>query len=694
MSATITYGSYVFSTTGTPLISRKEKYLAAEPGMPPQRREVTLAIAQKFTEPSFADNEARYRALLAALETTEDVLVIQDENEYTCLNRRVRVVETDRPKQWGQWMLDVTVVFTFIEDLSDDNATDASFTPTGGSAIALPNVVRLSEDIRTTRFNPRVPNRRETIGSVLITGEQTADPALTPADRRTALLTLKATIDAAADCKEGSLVFAGFSKTVRVEQLSCSIGDGTDKLTWTLTGTYQRFPSGSHAEAEFKVSTRNGRTNSEKIVSVTGTIRANSRSAADTKLAAIKSTYNTAGRMLLNESTDDDEVSGTDGDTFLVLGFSLEFREVLSVTSYTLSVATRTDNRANRQLITYSGRVTAASLGAAETKARLLGNGAYPIQLSSNETANVLSVDGATEQLIELTFQYEYSVLGSAIWAEVSLETDRPTFGNATYTVSGFVVADTQSNALTFARSLKPNYLARTNKETPEVVHYDPGSGDRTQFQKVTFSYSFHLENTDGSISYEVRESENFDTREKTVTYSGTAWADTEAAADALIEALVELPMGGRHVTDERSSKFDESGAFSEFMFRTFNVSFIVPLTAGSDDVLEAQWQLEKVFSIDKAVLTPIPYGTAHVQENVGTTIGTATVSGYMVALNSATAESFANGKLSALPAGGYELEGARRKTSGTMMYPHGTTAKAYRTDFSFTKHYPNLTFS
>lgn len=685
MSASITYNSFEFAAgSSRPWISARRTFIAETEGAPPVKARVEYTVKTWFLEPGYADNQARYSLLVAALKTaTEGVLVHTDENGNELTRTRVRVGTSDLAEQWGEHLLEVTVVFHATEDLTAGASTVAmTYTPTGGLAINLPNVIHFSESIRANRYSDNLPNRRETVGTIAATGKVRANPNDTPADRRTYLLAQKAIIDAAIDSKEGALAFAGFSKTVKIEVLATDPADGTEELSWSLQASYLRFPAGDYAEAEFTVKQRDNLSSSERVTTVQGRVRADDEAGALTKIAAIQATY-LSGRILLDKEVGTPRLDGADGTAFVDVSFALTFRETIGGTSYKLDVTSRDDTRTGQVIITYSGTVTAATSSVAVTEARALGDAKHPIRMVSQETISVMSVAGATSQFVQVAFCYEYLTKGSALYAEVTSDVERNTFGANVQSVSGYAVAASESAAFTLARSFKPTGLMqRTGRESSESVKKD----GTAQFVKVTFSYSYHIDALTGAIEYGIKTSEDLSTREKTVIYSGNAYGPDEATANSLIDALVAGASGSR-MLNEREAKYDKT-ASAKFKLVSFNVAYRAPLAAGSDDILEAEWSVENIYSFDRAVLTEIPFSTPHVQTSTGGTAGTSRVSGRMLCLNLSTALTWARAKT---PGGGYQVEAPRERAGYRCVKMSGTSVATVTLEFDYSRAYPTL---
>lgn len=686
--ANIKYGDYVFQTAGRPQYGSDSKYEANAPHGLPVRKVTTYTITQWFLESSFADNQARYRTLLAALATPEDTLLIEDENGTELVNALVRVVSNALPEQWGEHLTEVRISFECIEALSEVSAFDATFTPEGGDAITLPGVSKLREGIKSERYNILTDERRDMQGSIMAEGVVRADPQASREARRVYLLEQKAVLEAAMDCIRGEFAYGDFDKTVRPDEFNCDIADGTDELRWTLAASYLRFPEGDYAQADFALRSRDDLERNERITTVSGRILAANEPAAVAKRDALKATYIT-GRMLLRNEFNEWLVDGEDGAASRrEFEFAMEFREALpsGVESYRLTISDKTDYASGLIVTTYSGTVTATSSAAALAKARDLGANKYPMKLGATESTNTMSAQGATAQFTELAFSYEYERRGSEQHAEVTVENVRDRFGLSTQSVSGFAVADTEANALTLARTFKPTGVLILSERESKATDYH-GSTPDSLFKRVTFAYTAHTAALNGTVEYKEETRTDYGMREVITNYKGTCWSDTKAHADTIIDALIS-GVPGRKTADVRttSTKRDATGAATDyFLAREFDITRIVPLEAGDDDILDADYSLENTYSFNHAIVTPIPYGTPHTQTECGTVPGRVVATGSVTALTLNSALTWARAKA---PSGGVRTEqDAPRESQQEVYYPmSGTSVKCYRVSFTYSK--------
>ena len=518
MPVTITYNGYAFHTAGRPSFSREVTYDPPAADAAAQRAIATWTVKQEFSEQTFADNQARYKALRAALNVPEGVLAITDENGAEVFNERVRVVSHSLPEQWGQYLLEIPVQFRAIRTDLGGSPVGASFTPTGKTLIGLPNVRSYRDGIRTDRPSTNTDYRRETMVTIAASGTYSPDAALDEAARRTAILAKKTLIEGIRDCANGVLVFGTDSRLVRIDQVDCDAGDGSEKLDWALAASYRAFPDGSDVLADYEVDEKQNLERSELLLSVAGRVSAKTRAAAEQRAQEIKAQY-AAGRVLSDSSIKVALLDGADAeDGWLALNFSFSYREALDVVSWDLTVSDRDDLKSGMLNTSYAGKVTAKTAAAALAKARLLGDGKWPLRMSSVETLATRSVADSAAIFLECSFSYEYQRKGAKLYAEVSSESGKETFGVSTETISGFVAASTQAAAEAAAATFKlSGRLLRSERMTADNAHQMTDSVN--QFVRVNFAFSYFLGKSAGSISYTQEDAKDYEGRTRTITY-------------------------------------------------------------------------------------------------------------------------------------------------------------------------------
>lgn len=701
-SATITFtpdglSAYVFTKQGATLYGSESVYEADAPDGVPRRRRTTYTFRQLFAEESFADNEARYLALRTALAGGEGTLVVQDENGQTIVNVRARVASDVLPLDWRQFISIPEVKFSALENLAAATEWDATFTPTGGTAVALPLVRLVKGDLKTDYYNTMTNHRAEGMESIFMEGVFRADPGLSVGQRRAWLLSKKAEVEAAwQSAPDGVLVFGDYSKTVRILTLTFPAGDLTSEMSWMLSAERRWLPGDSEAHAAFKVSTKDNPDTAERLVSIAGTIKAPDETVATVKRTALRDAYLTTGRLLVDSAWEEDRADTGDGAASLrVWSFSYTFRQLLpgAVVRCSLSIAESTDFDSGIITSTYSGRVVAATSGAALTRARDF-SAVYPWKVSASETVNSSSEGrpATTEIFSSVEFSYVYRRRGTEVRAMVNDETSRQHFGDSTRTVSGTCIAATEAAALALARTFKPAgvLVVAENEGKATDYHTDGATG---VFKQVAFSYVTHLAPADFTLEYTKDVDRDYATGIVTTSFQGTAWAATEAECDRAINTLLA---GLANITKDKRgtalrAKGTTSGSATDYlMSKTFSLTDASPAGSGGggeDAIVAAEWSIESNYSHSHSVLTEIPGTTAHVQDNVGTTIGTRVASGSISTFDTAVGLVWARGKK---PAGGKQRAG--EQDSETVTTKEKPAPKRYEVRFRYPRSYPSLT--
>lgn len=642
---------YEFHTTGRPHYTRTVRYETDAPGTTPRREIVTYGINQIFREHTFGDNQAKYWEMLKAIKAApEGRLLIRDEFGNELHDVLAKPETSSLPDQWGQWMTEVALTFTSMEIISDGAAATIENLTTG-ETVRLKNVSSWRNSVRTERGSFAVNNRRETTGTVSASGKIVANPKLEEADRRTELQEAKTAIMGVSDGKESQLVFGAFDRTVRVESVEADIKDGSYELEWAVTATYRRFPDGDYTEAEYTVATRDDLERGERVITVAGKVRASTIEEARARVASINDSYRATGRSKRRTDRTETLVDGTDGAAnYNEIAFSTEFHEQLAAINWTLTISSKKDTRTGQITTTYSGKVTGGTAGTALDQARRLGLAVAPgILMTSTESIQSLRIGSDEVQVIEVDFSYEYVGKGNWTFAEVTSETNTETFGPSTTVVSGSCTALTEVAAGILARTFRPaSGLRLSQRESfQKIVKADSGAGEAALFVRCDFNYTFRKAPENGALEYAIQTSKDFQTRETTTTWNGTAYGPDEATAQGLINALTSgLQNLGRHLRDDRTvnRKKSEGGdqTSGDFLVSiSFTLSFAAPLDAGGDDILEAESTLSITYSVNHAVITPIPFGQPHVQPNCGWTPGLKTASANCTAITLAGAKTW-----------------------------------------------------
>lgn len=702
MPATHTYGSLRLEDHGHVTHGLARTYENAEDGRATSilyRYTVNLVL----TGDRFADIEASLATIRAYLEANpEALLLIRDEDESTLHERRVRIVTDTTPEAWRQFSGEIQLVFTARDGTVADSAADATYTPTGGAAVTLPNIRSYAESVRTERVDPALAHRVTTRRVIALSGTLAADPALDETARREWLFDQKTAIQTAALSKSGSFAFAGETHVVECESLDANLpGDGSDKLEWSATFSHQIFPGGDdYAEAVFEVAVGTDYESGDVTLGVSGSVRAATETAARAKAEAIRDHYR-SGRALLKEDIRDRRHSGADtvetaasGD-FIDLSFSFTYRDTsASILRYELKVATKTDERTGLQAISYSGRVVAGDMATALAKARELGDGKHSFPLSSSEELSYVRHNDDTEdRFVECSFTYDYEARDTAVvFAEVATQTVKDPFGPWSIAISGTCVAASETAALTFARTFKHSGGVYVTTQDQEVTDSVVRQGTGTLWRKVTFAYGYQVANGSVSLDYGRSTKRDWDTLTESVTYDGLARGGSEALCAAAVAGLLTGMGAYRKQGEGFTPAFRVHGGQTVLDGYRFTIDYTRPLSASEapGSIIEAEVTVESTYSVNHAVITPIPYGSPHVQENVGITPGAVRVTGQARGTSETALKSWATGKRALAPSGGHETPGTYGITTvATRWQPDN--AQIFRCSFAWSWEYDVL---
>lgn len=702
MSATIAFGNYQFDASGTPQWGRRIEFEQQGDGLPRIARS-TYTIKQTFEEQSFADNEARIHLLNVAIQAGEGLLVIKDENGQDITRSVAKVRSHNVPESWRQYIAEVTLVLE-TRELVAATESDATFTPTGGTGIILPNIQEWKQATDTTRFNSERANRKEAIVSISSSGFVLADKALTLAVRRQALQQILTSFQVC-NSKDGKLVYAGQENVVKVEKLDGDIADGSERLNWTLACTFKVFPLASgYAEADYTLSTRDEFESGRRIVNIRGNIRAETEQAGKTKAEALRQQYDIGNFISDHADLGDARLSGADGETWVDMTFDFQFSEPIpNVISYDLSVSTRVDVKSDDTIITYQGKVVADNSSDALTQARALGLGKYPLMLLSEEKfSSRKSPNETDERFIELNFSYEYQTKADWKYAEVSREVITDNFGESREVVTGNVAALTETDARNFAAVFKlSGRLMRDQRETigTRSGQGPDASGPTPQMTRFDFTYDYYLTPASVSVSYGREDRTDYGSSETSTTFSGVARGPSESACRDVITAIVGNGGGGRLAESSRTPTFEKqdqvstpgsAGAGNQLVSVAFSDRFI-GTPVGGPDILQAEFSVKTVFSVNKTVITTIPYGQPFIQSSVGFTPGLRTISGSVTARSQSTAQTWGRGKRSLL-GGGFEDPQEEDMTSVNAPFD-ALNVKQYRFSFTYSARFGLLPF-
>jgi hypothetical protein len=124
----------------------------------------------------------------------------------------------------------------------------------------------------------------------------------------------------------------------------------------------------------------------------------------------------------------------------------------------------------------------------------------------------------------------------------------------------------------------------------------------------------------------------------------------------------------------------------------SFQEEFSGTLTASAgQQIIQAAYSVRTVFSINRSVLTTIPFGTPFAQTECGSTIGSRTVRGSVLAVTEGAGRDWARSKRALLSGGHHEP--AEEESSFEFAPFEATTPKFCRFEFSYGARFISLPF-
>ncbi len=689
-SAKIWLGNLALHEHGEPQYGWRTEFTSDKNGAPHAQR-TTYSVSLNFFESSFADNESRISILRTLLDSGELIFRIVDEGDVELVREVVTIRDSDCPKEWREYTshVDLTLQGTSLPVAS---TVSANYTPIGGVSIPLPNVTSWKENIETERHSDERSDRVQTTVSISASGFVLADKTLPLAERRAALLAIQAKMRAI-HSKDGELAFAGTSQVVKVRVLDSDLADASDQLEWSLQCFYRAYPSGDLCESRFTSTSREDFQSGELVLSVRGDVRAESRDLAIAKVASIRKTYQPAGGSLRVNEVNDDNLSGGDGDTWVQLSFSFEFRSSLESLVWDLRVSTRTDARTSDNTITYEGAVRGKTAAEALVKARELGSGKHPFQVSANEQPSTRGQENGEDQFLELSFSYEYLAKNKYLSAEITSRTSRNPFGENRLIVSGNITAETDSAARAYAQTFRSQSLTLRENEESSSKRTVKLDSESTQFARYDFSSTYYLTPIEASAEYTREDASDYESLERTLTFSGTSYGPSESSCLAFINTLTNPQGAGLRLRRSvRSPGYEVQGNSSHLVAVSFQEEYIGTLAPlAGQQIVQASYSVRTVFSVNRSVLNTIPFGSPHVQTECGWTIGSRTVRGSVLAATENAARTWARAKR-ALVGGGHE-EPPEEESSFEFPPMESNTPKFCRFEFSYGARFASLIF-
>lgn len=660
---------------------------------------VNWTIQLTTNETGFAANAAIVEGLLAALNTGEGRLIIEDDEGGLVVDAPAKVLRYSEPLAWRQYQSQVSIEFSTVDRTLATVTAGMTLTPVGGTAVELGDITDWKEGLTTSRPTVDLPNRNESRAAFSGSGKIHADPGLSETARRNWLLAKAAAIRAAGGSREATIAYGNQSYLVRVDKVEAQLaGQGSEYLIWSIEAHQRSFPT-TAAEADFRVVYTTDHTTGTVRIAVTGEVRAPTESDANAKVASIRAIFQ-SGRGLQEDRVEHQQMSdAATGDySHVKSSFSLGFIDLnASVVNWNLTVSTKRDVRSGQVTTTYSGSVLASSQAVALAKARDLGKGKMPFPLTESETNQYeKSGEGDVQRHMRCDFSYDYQtgLASGEIHAEVRLETAHDFYGPTSVTIQGTVRATSAAAALTFGRLFKQGgYLVLSEQEGQAHEYRDTTSN--ALLQQVTFTYSYLAPHTEITIGYAREESNDYEAQETMVTYSGTVFAATENLSRLAVTSLTGGSLAGRRMNDRFNARYKLHGSKSVLEGYDFSVQIKANVFQGVlalPAIWEASFQISRTFAIQQVVVTPIVFGTPVVQTGLGLIPGSIVLNCSLRGNNLAAMREWARGKR-ALVTGGSTYAQPPKETESTIMKRYEQeTVKEHTFDAEYPYHAPTLT--
>jgi hypothetical protein len=339
----LTYNSLALHELGEVIVI--DQHREYEGGESPQRAKVTFNVVVNLFERAFADNYDLVKKVRAKLKTQHGQLTWKDsETDTVWVDQTATVLSENLPEDpngWGEYFQQIRIAFQFYEhDVLSQNLV-LLFTPTRatdtGEHVTLGRVTGWREELVTDRYSDLRSVRRHTGGRVTASGQFFGNPLASLADRRVSLLAQKEAMLAALNSADGSLSYGpgglAFNRTVKAESFSAEVDQASNAIAWSAVFTYTLFP-GDEADyflVEYTAEQRDGNTG-EQFLAVSGEINAATEGAARAHLEELTLVitrsygYYSNGQELNKNSTAHQVEADADGNSFLRLNFSFEYR--------------------------------------------------------------------------------------------------------------------------------------------------------------------------------------------------------------------------------------------------------------------------------------------------------------------------------------------------------------------------------
>ena len=674
-SGTIEWNGSDLSRIGKPKLSIRRQ---ADPPAPAcaTRMLVTLAVTVELEALDTGTLQARAEWLANSMRVAEGILRVSSGSGHT-LSWLAVPGEANLAEVISGRTNSVELSFSAVENHGSAALaalTGASFTPAGTSTPLAMHAIRdMKEDVRTTRHAERNGARSATTTTLSFTARVAqANPAESLATRLAYLQGQAASVKSL-DAREGVLVLGSINRIVRVTEFSPALDERRGVLDVTVQCYSITLPDSGTAECVYDIDTRLDAGSGEEVLSLKGSIEAESRSLALAKLETLRTAQQETGKRVSAYSTQDKIIAGFDssgvsgGDWSGGMSFTLEVRQARSGGHHTLRISTQQDVRSGMRW-NYSGTVQAIDAATAVATARAIAAAAnHPVLVRSEETIEQCSdIDTpATMVFTKLDFTYEFEGTSDGfISGEITTETVSPQAGEWRRTISGFLIASSAAVAearLTTLLAGESPMLEGTRRVSE--IYLDASGSDATPRRaalRLDFTCGVRDARTFAAVEFTDSTENDISTMRQSREVSGALWSDTEAHAEAALTALIAVLFGATPPQRVRKSHAKiqwasagtvntvaaTDGGGAQWIKLEFSLGKTSGLTGVTGyDLLEASFSMERTGSINTAVITPIPFGRPVAQTETGYLPGRIAITANAKAINLATARAWVQAK-------------------------------------------------
>lgn len=638
---------------------------------------------------------------------------IDGPSQSACTNRLALITAALVPSGYAQILSDITpttvtsesdavlngfpsgdgTVFTSLQfnlEYRDTSTASCTYQRTGVNTpvLAMGTVDKFGCRYATTLFDEMRNQRRRDAGTVTISGRWFVSDSLTPAAQQAALTTQLALFQTEFQKgTAGSLIYgasvtppqaAAFSQVVRVMDFQANIDRFSNCIVWSFTGNYTVFPNESdYALCEFQLATENDLLNGTIFKSIRGEIWAPTYTAAQSKLARLRTAVIPAGFTMIRDNTTGNTVdtesnlqtTGTnqgEGPTFIRLTIDERWQATTTgnVLQFNLKISTDSDIKTAFVTTTYSGSVLATAVdqptafAAALAQAQALGanQGSFPIRSTVVENEKLFQTAGANV-FVTVDFSYEYLSKGTNIYLEVTSEVMNDNFGQTLQTITGTIAAPTLSAAqASYVNSVR-NVLATSGtliltERTPTASFQELQDGSGNELASLDDRYSFSLQllltKSSGStaITYTLGTATDVQQLEIRTIIEGTVFGPSQLVAQAFLTTFLGTQtLPGNLIENLVTPEFKQGpatgGGVPATVFVSMKFRYVyVSLYTGFVGIIQSEVVQDIQYSGNRNLEMGLPVGNSIIQQ-LGIVAGRQTVTARAISTTAAAAEAW-----------------------------------------------------